>query len=661
MEELKDIKEASETSSTSESKYEKKNIILIEKALELLNQEKVDYEKLLICCKELLDIGVLDLDIQDGLLDENAFEIIEKENSNPIFIRNLLNKISIINFVWKGSKGNIKQFHDILLQLNILFSFIYRNQKDEQGGVDYVLLTSIQDNIYENVVKKGIQCFNKNYSFDENYLSPNKTKEQIGLVYQENTISKLTSLLNGKEQILPSIMYYLKYNSSKDLFKKNIFNNPKNFLELNHEEKSFYGFNEIDFSFFLKENISIPQNFIYNKVKEKTKNEFIEYNPMEQSCILLPKDTNIFIEIKTNITTLEGKSIKNIADRFYESYKNIAYDQVQKKFIQEEKAYYLLYNNNRDDAYGLLKNNIFIEKNKEVEIQYNSGYVQISSLVSLQNNIRVINNKMTEQEKQIKDLKEKFDEKNEEIKDLKEKFEEYKKAKEYEKEILEKKVEEIMKKTEKFKMDGLKDKIVGCQINLTTITKVLNTALEKQNMKIFSYYSLLNEKYEKAANLILDNKIINLCNKLIGTSFETNQEKQDFLELIDLLSNIKNNTIAKDYYESFRQCLIGPHWKNGLKPQNFGKIDLFSKSELISDILKNIIKFISLLDIYEDLETHFFGAILYYASKIPDPEFYSSFYLYVDVDNVKATIINFIKYLNKENCSEFIIQLKKGK
>ena len=149
MEELKDIREISETSSTSEGKYEKKNIILKERALELLNQEKVDYEKLLIYSKELLDIGVLDLDIQDGLLDENSFEIIEKENSNPIFIRNLLNIISLINFVWKGSKGNKKQFHDILSEINLLFSFVYRNQKDEKEGIDYVLLASIPDNVYE--------------------------------------------------------------------------------------------------------------------------------------------------------------------------------------------------------------------------------------------------------------------------------------------------------------------------------------------------------------------------------------------------------------------------------------------------------------------------------------------------------------------------------
>ena len=647
MEELKEIREISETSSTSEGKYEKKNIILKERALELLNQEKVDYEKLLIYSKELLDIGVLDLDIQDGLLDENSFEIIEKENSNPIFIRNLLNIISLINFVWKGSKGNKKQFHDILSEINLLFSFVYRNQKDEKEGIDYVLLASIPDNVYENVIKYGIKCFKKAYSFDENYLSPDRTKEQIGLVYQENTIAKLTSLLNGKEQILPSIMYYLKYNSSKDLFKKNIFNNPKNFLELNHEENGFHGFNEIDFSFILKENISIPQNFIYNKVKEKEKNEYIEYNPKETSCILLPKDTNIFIEIKTNIKSLEEKSVKKISDRFYESYKNLAYEQVQKRFIREKKAYYLLYNNNREDACEFLKNDAFVKKNKEVEIQYNSGYVQISSLVSLQNNIRVINNRMTEQEKQIKDLKDKF----EEYKKAKEyEFEEYKKAKEY----------ENKKDIEKLRMDMKKEKISEYPISLETITKVLKKTLKEQDMKYIRYYNKLNKTYQNVANLILDNKIINLCQELIGISFETNEKKQDFLKLIDLLSNnINKNTIAKDYYDSFRQCLIGPHWKSGLKPQNFEKMDLFSKSELISNILKDIIKFITLLDIYNDLEIHFWGATLYFASQIQDLEFYSSFYLYVNEDNLKMTIINFIKYLNKENIKQFMNQLKK--
>ena len=55
----------------------------------------------------------------------------------------------------------------------------------------------------------------------------------------------------------------------------------------------------------------------------------------------------------------------------------------------------MLYNNNREDGVSLINKS---QKEKgidnEVKVLYNSGYVQISSLVSLQNQIRAINNKM---------------------------------------------------------------------------------------------------------------------------------------------------------------------------------------------------------------------------------------------------------------------------
>jgi hypothetical protein len=375
----------------------------------------------------------------------------------------------------------------------------------------------------------------------------------------------------------------------------------------------------------------------------------------------LPKDTNIFIEIKTNIKNLEENNIniKKICDKFYESYKNTAYNEIPKKYPQKKKAYYLLYDNNREDALELLKDNLFIENLGEVEVQYNSGYVQISSLVSLQNNLRVINNKIIEQEEEIIYLKEKEITLQKEIEDLKENTK--KEMEKYKNDINTKMQENLIKMEVKIRMDMAKNLISEYPIKLESITIALKKTLSNNNMSFIRVYNIINRKYKEGANLINDNQIIKLCNESIGIICETNEKKQAFLDLIDSLNNkTKENSIARDYYDAFRKCLIGTDWKIGVKPQNMSKIDVFSKSKTISDILKNIIKFICFLEIYDDLENHFLGAVLYYVSMIQDPEFYASFYLYANENDIKKTIINFIKNLNKDNCSQFMKQFQKN-
>jgi GTP-binding protein EngB required for normal cell division len=77
------------------------------------------------------------------------------------------------------------------------------------------------------------------------------------------------------------------------------------------------------------------------------------------------------------------------------AYGNLAYDKTEKKFRKEKREYFLLYNNNREEGVAIMNSSLKKkDSDKEVKVLYNSGYVQISSIVSLQNQIRAINNKM---------------------------------------------------------------------------------------------------------------------------------------------------------------------------------------------------------------------------------------------------------------------------
>ena len=163
-----------------------------------------------------------------------------------------------------------------------MFSFLFRNEKDDKDGIDYVLMAPIPNIVYDFIDKNGKGSFRtpNNFDFDEDIFSIEKNDIQIGYVYQQNSISQLLSNLDPENIIIcPKIIYYLRYEKSKYLFTNNIFNNPGNFLDLVHKEdkgetsneietkKEFYGYNEIDMSFTLSDDAKLKENFTFNKVK----------------------------------------------------------------------------------------------------------------------------------------------------------------------------------------------------------------------------------------------------------------------------------------------------------------------------------------------------------------------------------------------------------
>ena len=196
-----------------------------------------------------------------------------------------------------------------------------KNEKKPQ--YEYALLSTVPIKFYEIIAEKGLNCFKKDYNFNKAFLSSDRNIAQIGLGYQVNTISQLNSLFNEKEIESPNIMYYIYHDKCEELFKKLIFNRPENNLDSQYTiDLSSHGYNEIDYSFILQDNIKISQNLIFNKVFEN--NETIHFfNSNSQDNIELNKDTNIFVEIKTHIKSKEiiPNLIKN-SDLFSEAYKN---------------------------------------------------------------------------------------------------------------------------------------------------------------------------------------------------------------------------------------------------------------------------------------------------------------------------------------------------
>jgi hypothetical protein len=84
------------------------------------------------------------------LFTEESFELFKTKNINSVFLRNLINMISILNYAWVESNTLIELFHKVILQIRLMFAYTYRNDKDTSDGVDYVLLAPLSHEILQN-------------------------------------------------------------------------------------------------------------------------------------------------------------------------------------------------------------------------------------------------------------------------------------------------------------------------------------------------------------------------------------------------------------------------------------------------------------------------------------------------------------------------------
>ena len=625
-----------------------------ETVVDLLTKETVSENDITQSSIKLREHPLFTVEVKEKLIDEESFYMLKQSEINPVFTLNLLNTILIVNYVWNAVKKNIHLFHKILLDLNIMFSYILQNDNQEIG---YALLTTVPIKFYELIAEKGRNCFKGNYDFNKDFLSFDKNISQVGLVYQESTIAQLNSMLEKEQIEAPNIMYFLYEEKCSELFKKSVLNRPENYLSLKYSLTfGSYGVKEIDYSFILSNDIKVKENLIFNKVYEdKEITRFFNSNS-NQNILELKKDTNIFVEIKSRLESIEAvRKMIDTSDLFEQAYKNLAFNDIEKKFSRQKVEYYLLYNTNRDEAFGILgelKNEAQQDKIQKTKVVYNSGYVQISSIVSLQNQIRSLNFKMDKMKSENENQKEemqKFEEENNKIKDemkeMKKTFEEETiKIKDEVKEM--KKEMSISQKIFEFK---IKNHIELKEIQ--DILKNIGSVLTKDLLKFTTMYTKYSLLCLELLKIEMDNNILNTADKVIGKLLESEDEKKEFFNFLSLLDKkISEKKFVAPYYEAFKSTLTGPIWNYKYTPKNFQKLDIFSKSKF-KDIIIKILRFIVVLEHEPEIENNFFEAMLYYVYKISETDIscYNLFYLYKDENDLRTTISKFIKSINSAN------------
>ena len=593
----------------------------------LIKSETVNKKELEDCAQELMLIPNLDDEIisaSECLIDQNSFEIFQKEKENPIFIRNLLNIIQVINFVWVASKNNVDIFHKTLLNIGIMFSYLFRNEKDDNEGVDYGLLAPIPNIIYDFISKNGKYSFKSpdKFKFNEEIFSSDANDVQIGYIYKETSIIKIFSSFNPeKVTICPKIIYYMEHNSALKLFEQKIFDSPTNFKNLIYNEKEFNGYNEIDMPFFLNEKTTIKENNTFNIIKEKNNNYvYRSYDQDKPKDIIFEKDTNIFLELKTSCknATIDDivSKLSNMAQRFSFAYKNPAYSSLDKKFSKNSISYSVIYDSNRNNLVSQMFK--FSDLKKEVEVYYNSVNAPISSIVSLQNQIRGVKKEITKLQEQTTDYKE-------QITKLQEQMKEFRDKQELDMNIMNLKIFNLSKEE---------------------IEKILGKCISEKSLSPLSDFEKYNQLFINASKILKKTLPFKDPIFIIDRVLSETLPHSEYLDFISLLNEkINQQTFAKIYYNHYKNAITGIKYVI----TDGKEFDYPKYSKEISDILKNILAFIYLLDKDPLLLNCFFASVLYYAFDVAKTDKrYSNFYAKLKPSEIDKSVGFFINSLNSD-------------
>ena len=593
----------------------------------LIKSETVNKKELEDCGQELMLIPNLDDEIisaSECLIDQNSFEIFQKEKVNPIFIRNLLNIIQVINFVWVASKNNVDIFHKTLLNIGIMFSYLFRNEKDDNEGVDFGLLAPIPNIIYDFISKNGKYSFKSpdKFKFNEEIFSSDANDVQIGYIYKETSIIKIFSSFNPeKVTICPKIIYYMEHNSALKLFEQKIFDSPMNFKNLIYNEKEFNGYNEIDMSFFLNEKTTIKENNTFNIIKEKNNNYvYRSYDQDKPKDIIFEKDTNIFLELKTSCknATIDDivSKLSNMAQRFSFAYKNPAYSSLDKKFSKNSISYSVIYDSNRNNLVSQMFK--FSDLKKEVEVYYNSVNAPISSIVSLQNQIRGVKKEITKLQEQTTDYKEQITKLQEQMKEFKDKQE----------------------------LDMIIMNLKIFNLSREGIEKILGKCISEKSLSPLSDFEKYNQLFINASKILKKTLPFKDPIFIIDRVLSETLPHSEYLDFISLLNEkINQQTFAKIYYNHYKNAITGIKYVI----TDGKEFDYPKYSKEISEILKNILAFIYLLDKDPLLLNCFFASVLYYAFDVAKTDKrYSNFYAKLKPSEIDKSVGFFINSLNSD-------------
>jgi hypothetical protein len=342
---------------------------------------------------------ILNYQTEKEIFNLDVFEYSMTKKKNPVFLRVLLNYISLINILL-DQKISMSEFHQGLLYFCAKFSYEIQN-----GYIKLVLMAKTQIEIYNAVFCQGCDKIFENikseiknsidFSFDK------KGNESIGFTFQELGRVFINDYIVGRDkgEELPNILFYIKSIEKMNKLIGKMFVVPEKYkLDLNEKISDFSGINEFDNIILLSQDFVINENNPYFRYIKTLNGGIAEYSNLE-----FKKNVIYILEFKHSYKMNEEiAKIEQIALKYLELYnKDISNIENSSKYSDYQILYF--YNYLENIGY---KNLTGYNINSNIwKFLYLNPSSQIAQVSNLSLKVKQLDQKVNVLEKTVKEMK----------------------------------------------------------------------------------------------------------------------------------------------------------------------------------------------------------------------------------------------------------------
>lgn len=258
---------------------------------------------------------IFDYSSKSPLIKYKSFEFYDTQKKNPIFLRVLINYISLINLM---ADQNLLPIQEILTKFCAKFTY----EKKSEENIKLILMAKSSTEVYNIYFQKGKDIFKDCLYKIENIDEKNEDIMGTGYTFQELGKIFVNDYVIGTSKgiELPNILFYIKSTEETQKLLNSIITVPKG-LKLNvNEIMDKSGVTEFDHIIKLNQNLTINENNPYfryiKQIKTDEKNSPVKYDE------LVLKENYIYIfEFKTSFVMNDDVAkLQNLSEEYVKLY-----------------------------------------------------------------------------------------------------------------------------------------------------------------------------------------------------------------------------------------------------------------------------------------------------------------------------------------------------
>lgn len=524
---------------------------------------------------------ILNYQTENEIFNLDVFEYSKTKKKNPVFLRVLLNYISLINILL-DQEISMSEFHQGLLYFCAKFSYEIQN-----GYIKLVLMAKTQIEIYNAVFCQGCDKIFENikaeiknsidFSFDK------KGNESIGFTFQELGRVFINDYIVGRDkgEELPNILFYIKSIEKMNKLIGKMFVVPEKYkLDLNEKISDFSGINEFDNIILLSQDFVINENNPYFRYIKTLNGGIAEYSNLE-----FKKNVIYILEFKHSYKMNEEiAKIEQIALKYLELYnKDISNIENSSKYSDYQILYF--YNYLENIGY---KNLTGYNINSNIwKFLYLSPSSQIAQVSNLSLKVKQLDQKVNVLEQTVKEMKD-------DNKLLQNKIDKIEKMiSQNQPKIIMKKDDFSLTRNIKYKIDEEFQDISKTIKNVKEMNSY-NTLFDKYKNEINNFINpeekLEDDKNSRWEKDLFDGEISDdkTCFQLIAPCIGYKKASKNYKKIQTyFFSKINKDNNMSEIYKYLYKCFYGTR-----KLEDKSSFETFFKGESgIRELLVNIVKY----------------------------------------------------------------------